>query len=66
MIDEVKQLPGGGCIRWATVGDDNVRETGFATFDEEGRKLGTIYGHADIQAAYRQWDIERPRKPATG
>lgn len=65
MTDEVKQLPDGGCIRWATAGVDNVRETGFASFDEKGHKLGSIQGHADIQAAYRQWDIEKPRKPAT-
>lgn len=62
MIEEVMQLPGGGCIRWATVGEDNVRETGFAAFDENGQKLGGIQGHADIHEAYQQWDREKPRK----
>lgn len=62
MIEEIMQLPGGGCIRWATVGVDNVRESGFAVFGENGKPAMGIQGHADAQSAYRRWDIEKPRK----
>ena len=59
MIGEVRQLPGGGCIRWATIGVDNVRQTGFAVFGENGKPAMGIQGYPDIGDAYRRWDVEK-------